>query len=55
MFAQFHPPKLKAQLRLFKLGFPVAAALFFEVTLFAAVALLVAPLALWWSQHIRSR
>ncbi|EKO3735248.1 MATE family efflux transporter [Vibrio injensis] len=44
LFGQFHPPKLKAQLRLFKLGFPVAAALFFEVTLFAAVALLVAPL-----------
>lgn len=44
LFSRFHPPKLAAQLRLFKLGFPVAAALFFEVTLFAAVALLVAPL-----------
>ena len=44
LFGQFHKPQLKAQIRLFKLGFPVAAALFFEVTLFAVVALLVAPL-----------
>ena len=44
IFGQLHKPQLKAQVRLFKLGFPVAAALFFEVTLFAVVALLVAPL-----------
>ncbi|WP_423839557.1 MATE family efflux transporter [Vibrio mytili] len=44
VFGEFHRPQWKAQLRLFKLGFPVAAALFFEVTLFAVVALLVAPL-----------
>ncbi|MBR9787640.1 MAG: MATE family efflux transporter [Vibrionaceae bacterium] len=44
IFAELHPPQLKAQIRLFKLGFPVAAALFFEVTLFAVVALLVSPL-----------
>ncbi|WP_117234851.1 MATE family efflux transporter [Vibrio maerlii] len=44
VFGQFHPPKLSAQVRLVKLGFPVAAAMFFEVTLFAVVALLVAPL-----------
>ncbi|WP_070971448.1 MATE family efflux transporter [Vibrio sonorensis] len=44
LFKQFHKPELKALVRLFKLGFPVAAALFFEVTLFAVVALLVAPL-----------
>lgn len=44
LFATFYPPKLTAQITLFKLGFPVAAALFFEVTLFAVVALLVAPL-----------
>ncbi|MGD8172683.1 MATE family efflux transporter [Vibrio sp. TRT 21S02] len=44
VFGQFHRPELKAQIKLFKLGFPVAAALFFEVTLFAVVALLVAPL-----------
>ncbi|PMH44937.1 MATE family efflux transporter [Vibrio sp. 10N.286.49.B3] len=44
LFAHFHKPELKAQIRLFKLGFPVAAAIFFEVTLFAVVAILVAPL-----------
>ncbi|AIL70710.1 multidrug efflux protein [Vibrio vulnificus] len=44
LFTTFHPPQLNAQVKLFKLGFPVAAALFFEVTLFAVVALLVAPL-----------
>ncbi|ELP5729486.1 MATE family efflux transporter [Vibrio vulnificus] len=44
LFANFHAPKLAAQVTLFRLGFPVAAALFFEVTLFAVVALLVAPL-----------
>ncbi|MHC6527305.1 MATE family efflux transporter [Vibrio sp. V39_P1S14PM300] len=44
LFKEFHRPQLKPLLRLFKLGFPVAAALFFEVTLFAVVALLVAPL-----------
>ncbi|GLQ70648.1 MATE family efflux transporter [Vibrio penaeicida] len=44
LFGTFHPPQWKAQLRLFKLGLPVAAALFFEVTLFAVVALLIAPL-----------
>lgn len=42
-FAQFYKPHWETQKRLFKLGFPVAAALFFEVTLFAVVALLVAP------------
>lgn len=44
LFETFHRPDWKAQLRLLRLGFPVAAALFFEVTLFAVVALLVAPL-----------
>ena len=44
VFGEFHKPQLKAQVRLFKLGFPVAASIFFEVTLFAVVALLVAPL-----------
>lgn len=44
VFAEFHRPQLKALIRLWKLGFPVAAAMFFEVTLFAVVALLVAPL-----------
>ncbi|MEF1290360.1 MATE family efflux transporter [Vibrio sp. M260118] len=44
VFEHFHKPNTQALIRLFKLGFPVAAALFFEVTLFAVVALLVAPL-----------
>ncbi|ODY31175.1 MATE family efflux transporter [Vibrio parahaemolyticus] len=44
VFGEYHKPQWKAQVRLFKLGFPVAAALFFEVTLFAVVALLVSPL-----------
>ncbi|QIA63373.1 MATE family efflux transporter [Vibrio astriarenae] len=44
LFSQIHKPELKALKRLFKLGFPVAAAMFFEVTLFAVVAILLAPL-----------
>nr|WP_282437322.1 MATE family efflux transporter [Vibrio amylolyticus] len=44
LFGEFHRPQVKAITRLFKLGFPVAAAMFFEVTLFAVVALLIAPL-----------
>ena len=44
LFATQHKPVWKSQARLFKLGLPVALALFFEVTLFAVVALLVAPL-----------
>ncbi|CAM3053010.1 MATE family efflux transporter [Vibrio rarus] len=44
LFDTWHKPKLKAQFRLFKLGLPVALAIFFEVTLFAVVALLVSPL-----------
>ncbi|GEM75421.1 MATE family efflux transporter [Vibrio sagamiensis] len=44
LFREFHKPQLKAQLRLFKLGFPVATAIFFEVTLFAVVSLLISPL-----------
>ncbi len=44
LFGSFHPPNLKAQVRLFNLGLPAAAAMFFEVTLFAVVALIIAPL-----------
>jgi len=44
LFRRAIGPKTKAQVRLFKLGLPVALALFFEVTLFAVVALMVAPL-----------
>lgn len=43
-FGNFSKPDIPALFRIFKMGFPVAAALFFEVTLFAVVALLVAPL-----------
>ncbi|PKH27027.1 MATE family efflux transporter [Enterobacterales bacterium CwR94] len=42
--AGFSAPDKKAMWRLFTLGLPVALALFFEVTLFAVVALLVSPL-----------
>lgn len=44
LFSIFYWPKSVAQIRLLKLGLPVALALFFEVTLFAVVALLIAPL-----------
>lgn len=44
LFSSFHKPLFSAQIRLIKLGLPVAMALFFEVTLFAVVALLIAPL-----------
>lgn len=44
LFGQFYKPHWPSLTRLFKLGFPVAAALFFEVTLFAVVAILIAPL-----------
>ncbi|MFA0086525.1 MATE family efflux transporter [Vibrio sp. E150_011] len=44
LFSAWHKPDRKALTRLFKLGFPIAAAIFFEVTLFAVVSLLAAPL-----------
>jgi MATE family multidrug resistance protein len=44
LFKTWHKPKLQAQYRLFKLGLPVALSIFFEVTLFSAVAILVSPL-----------
>ncbi|MDV7104405.1 MATE family efflux transporter [Vibrio sp. TH_r3] len=44
LFATAYMADWSAQIRLFKLGLPVALALFFEVTLFAVIALLVAPL-----------
>jgi len=44
LFAQHHKLKWQSQVRLIKLGLPIALALFFEITLFAVVALLVAPL-----------
>ena len=44
IFTEFHKPNLHSLTRLFRLGFPIAASIFFEVTLFAVVALLIAPL-----------
>ncbi|MGF1736368.1 MATE family efflux transporter [Photobacterium satsumensis] len=44
IFAHWHKPQFKAVIRLFRLGFPVAASIFFEVSLFAAIALLISPL-----------
>jgi len=41
---RFSPPDWKVLRRLIGLGLPIAMALFFEVTLFAVVALLVSPL-----------
>ncbi|MBL4831774.1 MAG: MATE family efflux transporter [Aliivibrio sp.] len=43
LFKEFFSPDKKAIIRLFKLGFPIAASIFFEVSLFAVVALLLAP------------
>ena len=44
LFTYLHLPTWKSQVRLIKLGFPIGLALFFEITLFAVVALLIAPL-----------
>lgn len=44
LFTAFQKPQLSALWALFKLGLPVAIALFFEVTIFAMVAILIAPL-----------
>ncbi|MGF1684761.1 MATE family efflux transporter [Photobacterium minamisatsumaniensis] len=44
LFSHWYKPQLSAVIRLFKLGLPVAASIFFEVSLFAAIALLISPL-----------
>ncbi|CAK6493416.1 Multidrug resistance protein MdtK [Pantoea sp. Nvir] len=44
MPSRWSPPSRAVLQRLFSLGLPVALALFFEVTLFAVVALMVSPL-----------
>ncbi|GLP96143.1 MATE family efflux transporter [Paraferrimonas sedimenticola] len=44
LFSQWRTPDFGFMLRMLKLGFPVAMALFMEVFLFATVALLIAPL-----------
>jgi multidrug resistance protein, MATE family len=43
-FKRFYRPKLSSMWSMTKLGFPIAMALFFEVSLFAIIALLLAPL-----------
>ncbi|MGL5250652.1 MAG: MATE family efflux transporter, partial [Enterovibrio sp.] len=43
-FTNFAAPSAKFLWRIYKLGLPVAASLFFEVTMFAGIALLIAPL-----------
>ena len=43
-FKRYIRPNYKQIKRIFALGFPIAAATFFEVTLFTAVALLLAPM-----------
>lgn len=44
LFENHYRPVFKSLMRLMKLGTPIALALFFEISLFAIVALLVAPL-----------
>ena len=44
LFINFTKPDIKHILSISKLGLPVAVAMFFEVTIFAAIAILVAPL-----------
>lgn len=43
-FMAFHKPHLRTIVEMTKLGMPIAMALFFEVSLFAVIALLLAPL-----------
>ena len=44
LFSNFTKPDLRSLLLISKLGLPVAVAMFFEITIFAAIAILVAPL-----------
>ncbi|USH03944.1 MATE family efflux transporter [Grimontia kaedaensis] len=43
-FTSFTAPDISALKRIFKMGLPVAASIFFEVTMFAGIALLISPL-----------
>ena len=43
-FARFYPPNWDDMWHFVRLGFPISMALFFETSLFAAVAILIAPL-----------
>lgn len=44
VFNEIYKPDFAAITRIFKMGLPVALSIFFEVTLFAVVAILIAPL-----------
>ncbi len=44
LFKNFRKPNFYQQWYIFKLGLPVAIALFFEITIFASISVLVAPL-----------
>jgi MATE family multidrug resistance protein len=44
MFSQFDWPKLATQLQILKVGLPIGFSIFIEATMFAIVALLLAPL-----------
>lgn len=44
LFKIWYKPQMRALWRLVKLGFPVATAMFFEVSLFAVIALIISPL-----------
>ena len=44
LFSKLHRPHLKTMWDMTKLGFPIGMALFFEVSLFAVIALLLAPM-----------
>ncbi|EAQ31478.1 MULTISPECIES: MATE family efflux transporter [Idiomarina] len=44
LLRRWYPPKFDDVAYIIKIGFPIAMSLFFEVSLFAAVALLIAPL-----------
>ena len=44
MFTQLHWPQLKVQLQILKVGLPIGFSIFIEATMFAVVALLLAPL-----------
>ncbi len=44
LFSQWYPPNWDDTWYVIRLGFPIATAMFFEVSLFAAAALVIAPL-----------
>lgn len=44
LFSKLYAPSLKTQLNIFKVGLPIGISIFIEATMFAIVALLLAPL-----------